>query len=757
MMRLLKLSIRRMGKLIRQPHVRLAFGLTLFVVLLSTGFLSINLVGTTRHYGVGDVVTEDIRVTRDIQYRIASETERKKEQVSQIAPLVFDRDHEPLRERMAIVDDFFRHVVETMKEYPPMGSDDRSFQLIALKARLSDYKSYQDRVLLGVLKSDQPEKIRLAVNRVLVYVFELGVLEKPYDNPLGLPNRSVVVRTINSPNEIGEVTRSLDELMTLDQTKQSIYEKTAAIVRDLPAEQRHAVQDLVRMNLRPNMSFNQEETRRRIEESVRSVKPVMGVLKKGQTIAREGDTVTTESLEKINILNVNALSRNVRYIAGILLIQVMFLLIFGYLVLFSFGRIIPERKSSIMIFSIIILFIVYTFFISRIENISNSKIIFALLLPIPFVTMMIAILNNIYIAMMVGLYVIFFSFAVSGESSPTLIMSFSSAFMGAFMARDIEKRSGFLRSGVIIGFINAMIVVAFGLMGEFAAGDMAANIQLAIANGVISAILVLGFFPMYEAVFGVTTNFKLLELSDLNASIFRKLLIKAPGTYNHSLMVANMSEAACKEIGANHLLARVGGYYHDIGKLPDSGMYIENKITDPRAKVVSPLEYSKLIISHVEKGVEKAKKDGLPEAVIDFIREHHGKSVMTYFYHQALEAVQSAEESERINKAEFQYPGPSPHSRETAIVMLADAVEAASRSLHEPTYEKIEGMVKKIVYNKLNDGELERSDLTMSELNSVQKAFLRILYGIFHTRIEYPSKSDIEDLENRIKSFDDED
>ncbi len=757
MKRLIKISYLRLVRLIRQPVVKLAFGLTVIVVLISTGFLSINLVGKTYQYSIGDIATEDIRVSRDIQYNITSETARKKEQASIMTPLVFDRDQLVLMERLRMMDLLFRYISDTMKENPPLGTDDRTFQLYALKAKIPEYLNYGDRVLLGILRSDNPEKVRTAVSKILIFVYDRGILDKPYDNPLKIENQNVTIRTINDTGESTEETRTLAELVTLDDVKRDIGARAAAIARDLPQDERRAVQDVVWANLRTNLSFNADETRRRIDESVKSVKPVMGTLKRGQTLVREGDTITTEAVEKINIVNTHTAARNINYILGILLIQLMFLMIFGYLILFSYESILPDRKSAIMIFSLIVIFIVYTFFVTRATGDGHGKLIIALLLPISFITMMIAILNSLYIAMIVGLYVIFFAFAISGESSTTLIISFSSAFMGAFMARDVDKRSGFLRTGLVIGLVNAIIVIAFWLMGEFVFTDMISNLQLAIANGLICSILVLGFFPLYEALFGVTTNFKLLELSDLNAPIFKKMLIKAPGTYNHSLMVGNMAEAACQDIGANHLLARVGGYYHDIGKIPDSGMYIENKITDPRAKTMTPTEYAKLIISHVQKGAEKAVRDNLPQSVITFIQEHHGRSTMTYFYHQALERAESQKEAEEIKKSDFQYPGPSPHSREAAIVMLADAVEAASRSINEPTYEKLEGLVKKITYNKLNEGELEDSNLTMSDLNRVQKAFLRILFGMFHTRIEYPSKQDVEDLEDRLGLHEDAD
>jgi putative nucleotidyltransferase with HDIG domain len=216
-------------------------------------------------------------------------------------------------------------------------------------------------------------------------------------------------------------------------------------------------------------------------------------------------------------------------------------------------------------------------------------------------------------------------------------------------------------------------------------------------------------------------------------------------------MVANLGEAACKDIRANALLARVGGFYHDIGKIEDAGIYIENKGKSVENVKMDPLEYSRRIIDHVRKGVALAHKNGLPQSVIDFIQQHHGTTIMSYFYHEALEEAQRSDQFVGIEKSQFQYPGPRPATKETAIIMLADAVEASTRSLQNPTPPMLEEQVRKIIMSKLNDGELDLSDLNMLELNKVQKSFIRVLTGIFHTRIEYPDRDVIEKLENQAK------
>jgi cyclic-di-AMP phosphodiesterase PgpH len=734
----------------RNRSIKMSFYLINIVVLVSTFLLTLNVIGKTYRYSIGDIAREDIRVPGDIKYNIDSETTIEKRRIAETVPIVFDRDHSVLIEKLRLCDMLFDNMDSVMREIPPSGTGDRTFHFITLKKRLQQYILLDDVVLFNLLRHPDPGLLRNNLKRVLIYVLDSGVLDKTYGNPLNIPNRNVTPRILNSGEESPEVSRTIESLKTIEEVRWALYGIARSLSPELLKEDLGIVHYLARSLLVPNVRFNAEETKRRIDLAMNRVKPVTGLLKKGQTIAREGDTVTTESLEKISILNSYTKSSRLNYLIGILLIQVSFLGIFGYFLLEYHSSLLPNSKSPFIIFSIVMVFIVYTFFLSRAGNIMNDKTIFALYLPLPAVTMLVATLFNMFIAIIVGLYAVFFSFLITGGSVPVILVAFSSAIIGVFILRDVEKRTGFLRGGLILGLVNSIIVTGVCLLEEYTFYTTLTNIELAVASGIVNSMLVLGVFPVFENLFRIVTKFNLLELSDLNAPIFKRMLIKAPGTYNHSLMVANMAEAACKEIGANYLLARVGGYYHDIGKIDDAGIYIENKITDKRAKLLTPQEYSGLIISHVEKGVALASKYGLPEPVIDYIKEHHGTTVMTYFYHQALEMADTSGESVDVAKSDFRYPGPKPRSRETAVVMLADSIEAASRSLQEPTYVKLESLVKKIIYNKLNDDELEYSDLTMSDLSKIQNAFMRILNGIFHTRIEYPDKEELEKLEQKV-------
>ena len=728
----------------------------LALIFISTILLSINLIGTSYHYEVGDIAQEDIRVARDIEYVNESETKIERRRESESVPLVFDLDASVLQRKLSTVHALINHASETLKQFPPVGTD-FTFQVYAMKSRMPKYLQFSDTVLSDILKFRDPARLKKIMSQVLILIYDdpqntnIGILDKPYDNPLRINNNNVTVRTINSPEAVDEISRTLTDLMIKEEVKANLYARCERMEPTLPKPTLLAITTIIGSILEPNLSFNIEETKKRITETLKKLTPVTGKLKKGQTIVREGDTITQDILKRLDIYNRQTTSLNISFIIGILLIQLVFILILGFF-LVEFNKLfIPDRKSTLIIFTLVLFFMVYTFFMSRFDAPVNSKLTFALMLPIPFVTMVITILYNRYISILVGMYIVFFTTLISGGYVPSLIIAFSTALVGVFVNKNVEKRTDFLSGGFIIGLITAIVVMSVSLIQEIPILNVSflKITAIAFSSGFINSILALGLLPLYENIFGITTKFKLLELSDLNADIFKEMLMKAPGTYNHSMLVSTMAEAGCKEINANHLLARVGAYYHDIGKIMDAGMYIENRVTDPRAKQLSPRDYAQLIISHVEKGVKLAIENMLPDSVVDFIRTHHGQTTMTFFYHQSLESADTRD-AEPVSKSDFRYPGPKPNNKETAVVMLADSIEAAARSLQNPTYEKLDGLVRKILYNKLNEGELEFSDLSMSELRIIQDAFLSILKGIFHSRIEYPEDYDLKKLEKRL-------
>ncbi|MFH1768152.1 MAG: HDIG domain-containing metalloprotein [Candidatus Omnitrophota bacterium] len=340
---------------------------------------------------------------------------------------------------------------------------------------------------------------------------------------------------------------------------------------------------------------------------------------------------------------------------------------------------------------------------------------------------------------------IFFSLIIStlaassqiGDSGLAVSISlFSASIVAAMLSFRVRTRFRIIRAGLLAGAIQ--FAVAFiaqkGEPHSFLAYHDMELLKVCLLNGTISGVVVGGILPVFEYIFRVVTNISLLELSDFNHPIMKMMILEAPGTYQHSLVVANLGEAAAEAIGANPLLVRVGSYYHDIGKIPKAHYFVENQIPYRDShKDLKPSISKMIIINHVKEGVDLAKKHRLNPKIINFIVQHHGKSLVYYFYHRAREL-----EPEREDEEEYRYPGPRPQSKEVAIVALADTIEALSRTLEEPTPARIKEMVQEVVRKKFIEGELDESDLTLKDLEKITESFVRILNAIFHTRVNYP-------------------
>jgi hypothetical protein len=312
------------------------------------------------------------------------------------------------------------------------------------------------------------------------------------------------------------------------------------------------------------------------------------------------------------------------------------------------------------------------------------------------------------------------------------ILFFISAIISTVLLINVRRRSQIIRAGFTVGLLQMLIWL---FIQDFRIINHLNSYTILFFNGVACGIAVVGFLPVFEYMFGRVTNISLLELSDFNSPVLKRLMLEAPGTYHHSLIVGNLSEAACEAVGANTLLARIGAYYHDIGKIEKSEYFSENQnIGASKHQDLSPSMSKLVIINHVKEGEALARRYRLNTRIIDFIRQHHGTSLVYYFYQRALE---NKDESQDVSEEGFRYPGPKPKSKETAIVLLADSVEAATRALKNPTPNRIEQEVKKIVNNKFIDGQLDECELTLNDLEKISGIFIRLLTSIYHSRITY--------------------
>ncbi|HZK57411.1 MAG TPA: HDIG domain-containing protein, partial [Clostridia bacterium] len=415
----------------------------------------------------------------------------------------------------------------------------------------------------------------------------------------------------------------------------------------------------------------------------------------------------------------------VLYIGIASMVLVIEFLVIAYITAFNKG-LLAKPKRLLMIYIIFI----FTLIITRaVQGISIY------LIPIAASSMLLSILLESRLALLINLCLTVLVSVITGNNITFIAMALVGGTVGAFSVINTQQRANIFVSGLAIGVINMITIVGIGFINSSEVMETLMSGFYGLLNGLFCSILTVGSLPAWESVFSVVTPLKLLELSNPNQPLLKKLLIEAPGTYHHSIIVGNLGESAADALGVNSLLARAGAFYHDIGKTKRPYFFKENQLTsdNPHDKL-DPYLSSTIIRDHVKDGVELAKKHKLPVEIRDFIEQHHGTTLVAYFYHEAKIEGNDGD----IDEDDFRYEGPKPRTKETAIVMLADSVEAAVRSLSSPTREKVEELIEKIIKNRLEDGQLDESNITLRELDKVKKSFLKVILSIFHERIEYP-------------------
>src|SRR5499427_2677977 len=382
-----------------------------------------------------------------------------------------------------------------------------------------------------------------------------------------------------------------------------------------------------------------------------------------------------------------------------------------------------------------------------------------LIMPYAFAPLVLSVLLNRQHGLYAAFFVSLWSSMLFGPiDAPLLITSLISGFTAVSLTLQVRRRSRLIRAGFFVGLAIWFLSLTFGLIGPInwfypTANDwgmVGVQSALAVGNGIVTAMIVGGALPMLENLFGITTDISWLEASDLNHPLLRRMTIEAPGTYHHSLVVANLAEAAAEAVGANATLCRVCAYFHDVGKLVKPQYFTENMSFDRNPHDdLAPSMSALIIISHVKEGVDLALKNKLNQHIIDIIQQHHGTSLVYYFYQRAIQQQEDAraggkimnireEDIPDVEEESFRYPGPKPQTKESAIVSLADIVESASRSLEKPTPQKIEQLVNELIEERIADGQLDECDLTLGDLRLIAERFRFTLMTMLHTRIAYP-------------------
>lgn len=476
----------------------------------------------------------------------------------------------------------------------------------------------------------------------------------------------------------------------------------------------------------PNFFYDKEKTDELIKETLKQVPPVM--IKKNQIVVSEGEPVTAHQLELLGTLGLLSDSASALYIyiaLGVLVIIVMYLQ-YGYI--HKYYPAINKEFSKIVMISILNVFPVI---LARLFGMMSNYII-----PLACMPMLITLLLNYKISLVFSMLNVILIGGAVGFNPNIIILAILNVVLGGTLLRKMQQRNDILYSSITVAVLSSILTFSVGTLTTNNFMEILADSTFAAAGAILSGILTIGVLPFFESTFDIVTNAKLLELSNPNNPLLKKLLMEAPGTYHHSILVANLAELAAEKVGGNPLLARIGAYYHDVGKTKRPYFFRENQFgkKNPHDRL-KPEVSSKIIISHVKDGSELAKEYNLPKTIHDFIVTHHGETLVKYFY---LTVKNNSENPEEVKEEDFKYPGPKPMSKEQGIVMLADSTEAAVRSINEPTEEKIEKMVNNIIDDKLASGQLDNCDLTLRDISKIKKCFLKALNGIHHERIEYP-------------------
>jgi putative nucleotidyltransferase with HDIG domain len=532
-----------------------------------------------------------------------------------------------------------------------------------------------------------------------------------------VPYHSIVVK-----DRVGEAVRAGAE-NSLDQ---SVFARIAP--------------DLLGPFVKENVFFSEEDTRQRIQEARNGVEPVIRYIEKGKKVIRKGFVITEENLRDLRALNLSRPAGDPRNALGI---SILYLLLFGILIFLCGGKILLERDlGNPEIYLLCALPVLYLTAAVFLKNLLLSMEYFpvSLILPSALFVMVPALLISSRIALIFAVFLPLAAFIGGPLDGPSFTFAVISGAAAAYSLQGAEKRMDLVRAGLIIAGINILVMTAILLSRHGELGTYPGLLFWAAFNGMASGMLVAGILPPLEHALNAVTVFRLIELSDLNSPTLKALFTAASGTYSHSIMVANLAEAACHDIGANPLLARVGAYYHDIGKMDNPSYFVENQTDYNRHDDIAPRLSATVIRSHVKLGVERAQALGLPQAVTEIVAEHHGNSVITWFYTKAQQQ-EAAEGKGEVNIADFSYPGPPPRSRESAVVMLADVTEAAVRTLQKPTVPKMEKFIQELFVAKVEHGQLAEAELTFRDLETIKNAFVRVLAGYYHSRIEYPKQS----------------
>ncbi|MGG7200014.1 HD family phosphohydrolase [Clostridium butyricum] len=502
---------------------------------------------------------------------------------------------------------------------------------------------------------------------------------------------------------------------------------------------KYVLEELVKGQINPNCFYDEEKTQELIDETRKSVAKV--VIKQNQIIVKEGVPVTQNELDILSDLGMLDDGKNTSIYLYVYIVLAMFVGIIMFLqynyIDRNYSEIFKNTKKITLISVINLMTLVFA---------RTIGLVSPYLIPFACAPILLTLLINYKISIVISILNVIVISIATGFDAQVMMLGVISSILGATLLKKMQQRNELLYSTLYLSIVGVIITVSTGILISSNLREVLIKSAITFIGGVLSGIFALGILPFLEGTFNEVTTLKLLELSNPNHPLLKKLLMEAPGTYHHSMLVANLAEMASEEVGANSVIVRIGSYYHDVGKTERPYFFGENQMggENPHNHMTPNLS-AKIIISHVKDGIELARKYNLPKVIQDIIGEHHGTTLVKYFYYTMKN---NSENPEEVKEEDYRYPGPIPNSKEAGIIMLADSVEAAVRSIKEPSEDKIKEMINNIISDKLSFGQLNDCNLTIKDIEKIKKCFLTALNGIYHHRIEYPKE--------KIKSLNEE-
>jgi putative nucleotidyltransferase with HDIG domain len=708
-------------------------------------------------YKVNTLAQESIRAAGDFQVLDAETTLKRQRQLLASLPPVFDLDDQVanrMQERLHRGLEFLRQTTRKIiqETTPPPGAKaapEKPPSFAEIYSKLREHKAEFDHIL-GVnlpaatfqllAKSESSPALEALIFQVLEQFYRQGIVAS---NTIPNPQpKEIILRRLSTREE--QIVKAPFPFLVVDNMRKPMASYCREIATDFSPAERLLVCDIVQYLATPNISFNLAETLESQQKSLKEFQPTYFKVKAGELILQEGERVTPLHLAKLKAQDaVLTPQRSFIIFLGTFLSLVLTLWLVYNLARISLKSFSTRLRDLSFLAALIMVCVLANYglvslgeIVSPLKPVLGKNLIYAIPIALG------PICAALFLGLETGLAMAFLLATLTAlplpKPFPLFLYLVTAGLMGVWGVRSHQRRRSLINTGLAICGVNLLMVTAFKLLEyPFTARDLLLGQAFAVSGGFLTGILALGLTPIIETLFNYTSNIRLLELLNLDQPLLKELMLVAPGTYHHSLVVGQMVEATATAIGANPMLAKAAAYYHDIGKIKKPAYFVENQFGgENKHEKLAPSMSSLILTAHVKDGVELARKQQLGEGICDIIQQHHGTCLISYFY---TKARNQASDPDKVKIDDYRYPGPRPQTKEAGLVLVADQVEAASKTLTDPTPARIQGMVQKIVNNIFADGQLDQCELTLKELHLIAKHCTKILSGIFHHRVHYPT------------------